>query len=163
MSEARTECDRYVRERAEFFDEETASIWQLRQTLQQACTGYDYHNMVEAEAAIRQVLKIDFEQKVQETVLRTFRQTINQTLNTHLQLGANRQVDLILQQYEQARIHLSTILEKEATEKIRQHQRIQAQLKEKISAYNKAIAGLNQCIEIMNIERSPFNAIALVE
>lgn len=163
MNEARTECDRYVRERANFFEEETASIWQLRQTLQQACAGYDYSNMVEAEAAIRQVLKIDFEEKVQETVLRTFRQTINQTLNTHLHTGANEQVELILQQYDQARIHLAKILEKEAADKIRQQRRVQAQLKEKINAFNEAIAGLNSCIDQMNIDRNPLMAIALIE
>lgn len=163
MSEARTECDRYVRERADFFEEETASIWQLRQTLQQACVGYDYSNMVEAEAAIRQVLKIDFEEKVRETVLRTFRQTINQTLNTHLHTGANEQVELILQQYDQARIHLAKILEKDAAEKVRQQQRVQAQLKEKIDAFNEAIAGLNAYIDHMNIDRNPFTAIALIE
>ena len=163
MSEARTECDRYVRERADFFEEETASIWQLRQTLQQACAGYDYSNMVEAESAIRQVLKIDFEEKVRETVLRTFRQTINQTLNTHLHKGANEQVELILQQYDQARTHLAKILEKEAADKIRQQQRVQAQLKEQIDAFNEAIAGLNSCIEQMKIDRNPLMAIALIE
>jgi hypothetical protein len=53
VNEARTECDRYVRERPEFYAEGTVSLWQLRQTLQQACRGYDYQNMVEAEPAIR--------------------------------------------------------------------------------------------------------------
>ena len=127
------------------------------------CIGYDYHSMVDAEVAIRQVLKIDFEEKVRETVLRTFRQTINQTLNTHLQMGANQQADLMLQQYDQARTHLAKLLEKEATEKLRQQQRIHAHLKEKINAYNEAIEGLNTCIESMNIERNPLVAIALIE
>ncbi|MEB3230434.1 MAG: dynamin-like GTPase family protein [Leptolyngbyaceae bacterium] len=160
-SEARIECDRYVRERPEFFDEETASIWQLRQTLQQACAGYDYHNMVEAEDAIRQVLKIDFEQKVQDTILRTFRQTINQTLNTHLRVAATQQVDLILRQYDDARIHLAKILEKEATEKIRRQQRLQSQFQEQIDVFNGAIAGLNECIEQSKIDRELMGAIAL--
>jgi replication fork clamp-binding protein CrfC len=73
VNAARVECDRYVRERPEFFTEGTASLFQLRQTLQQACRGYDHYNMIEAEPAIRQLLKIDFEEKVRETVMRSFR------------------------------------------------------------------------------------------
>lgn len=42
----------------------TASMFQLRQTMQQACRGFDYQNMVDAEPAIRQLLKMDFEQKL---------------------------------------------------------------------------------------------------
>jgi replication fork clamp-binding protein CrfC len=159
-NEARTECDRYVRERPEFFAEGTASIWQLRQTLQQACRGYDYQAMVEAEPAIRQLLKLDFEQKVKETVLRTFRQTINQTLNTHLLPAAAAQADAILQQYDQARSYLAQMLDREAEEKIRANQRQQADLKEKIAEYNEAIAGINTCLEVMLLGRKQLPAIA---
>jgi hypothetical protein len=64
INAARVECDRYVRERPEFFTEGTSSLFQLRQTLQQACRGYDHYNMIEAEPAIRQLLKIDFFESV---------------------------------------------------------------------------------------------------
>lgn len=152
-NEARTECDRYVRERPEFYTEGTASIWQLRQTLQQSCRGYDYQSMVDAEPAIRQLLKLDFEQKVKETITRTFRQTINQTLNTHLLPVAVEQADRILQQYDQARAYLAQILEKEAEEKIRSNQRKQAQLQQNIEFYNEAVSGINACLEAMQLDR----------
>lgn len=122
VNQAQMECDRYVRERPEFFSEGTASMFQLRQTLQQACRGYDYQNMVEAEPAIRQLLKLDFEQKVKETVMRSFRQAINQTLNVHLLDYATQQADEILQQYDRARAYLACTLEKEAEDRIRQNQ-----------------------------------------
>ena len=61
VSEAKTECDRYVRESPRFYDEGTFSIYQFRQTLQQTSQGYDCASMVEAEPAIRQLLKLDFE------------------------------------------------------------------------------------------------------
>jgi replication fork clamp-binding protein CrfC len=152
-NEARTECDRYVRERPEFYTEGTASIWQLRQTLQQACRGYDYQSMVEAEPAIRQLLKLDFEQKVKETITRTFRQTINQTLNTHLLPAAAQQADRILQQYDQARGYLAQVLDKEAEETIRNNQRKQAILQQTIETYNKAVAGINACLVAMQLDR----------
>jgi replication fork clamp-binding protein CrfC len=53
VNEAKTECDRYVRESPRFYDEGTFSIYQFRQTLQQTSQGYDCESMVEAEPAIR--------------------------------------------------------------------------------------------------------------
>ncbi|WP_416673429.1 dynamin family protein [Egbenema bharatensis] len=160
VNEARTECDRYVRERPEFYTEGTVSLWQLRQTLQQACRGYDYQNMIEAEPAIRQLLKLDFEQKVKETVMRTFRQTINQTLNVHLLQNAAEQADVILQQYDQARTYLAQVLDKEAEEKIRTNQREQAEVDQKIAIYNQAISGVNACLETLQLDRKKLPAIS---
>ena len=49
QNEARIECDRYVRETPKFYDEGTFSI-----------QSYDVSVMIEAEPAIRQLLKLDF-------------------------------------------------------------------------------------------------------
>jgi replication fork clamp-binding protein CrfC len=153
QNEARTECDRYVRERPEFFAEGTASIFQLRQTLQQSCKGYDYQSMIEAEPAIRQLLKLDFEQKVKETVMFTFRQTINQTLNSHLLDTAEELADSVIQKYEQARIYLAKTLEKEAQEKIAAIQQQQEAVERNIETYNQAILEINLCLERMLLDR----------
>jgi replication fork clamp-binding protein CrfC len=152
-NEARTECDRYVRERPEFFAESTASIFQLRQTLQQSCQGYDYNSMIEAEPAIRQLLKLDFEQKVKETVMYTFRQTINQTLNSHLLDAAQELANSVLQKYEQARIYLAKTLEKEAQEKIAAIEHQQAIVQQNIETYNQAVLEVNLCLERMLLDR----------
>ena len=69
MSAAQVECDRFVRESPRFYDEGTFSIYQFRQTLQQTSQGYDCESMVEAEPAIRQLLKLDFEPKVSATIV----------------------------------------------------------------------------------------------
>ncbi len=153
VNEAQTECDRYVRERPEFYTEGTVSIWQLRQTLQQACRGYDYQNMIEAEPAIRQLLRLDFEQKVKETAMRTFRQTINQTVNTPLLDGAAELADKILQQYDQARAYLARTLDREAEEKIRANQARQGDVKTSIDQFNQAVTGINTCLEAMGLDR----------
>jgi replication fork clamp-binding protein CrfC len=160
INEARTECDRYVRERPDFYLENTVSLWQLRQTLQQACRGYDYQTMIEAEPAIKQLLKLDFEQKVKDTVLRTFRQTINQTLNTHLLAGADQQAEAILQRYDQARSYLEQILDKEAEEKIKTNQRSQSEIKLKIELYNRTTGSINNCLEMIQLDRKKLPVIS---
>lgn len=153
VNEAKTECDRYVRERPEFYTEGTNSIYQLRQTLQQACRGYDYQSMIDAEPSIRQLLKLDFELKVKETIIRTFRQTINQTLSTHLLESVERQSDDILQQYDNARDYLAQTLQKEAQIKLDQNRSLQLEVEQSIATYNEAISGINQCLEMMNLTR----------
>jgi replication fork clamp-binding protein CrfC len=153
INAARVECDRYVRERPEFFTEGTSSLFQLRQTLQQACRGYDHYNMIEAEPAIRQLLKIDFEEKVRETVMRSFRQVINQSLNNQLLPIANLQAEQILGQYDRARAYLAKALEKEAEEKIRQNQRQLAEVEQRIGVFNEAVEGINSCLEAMQLDR----------
>jgi tetratricopeptide (TPR) repeat protein len=153
VNAARVECDRYVRERPEFFTEGTSSLFQLRQTLQQACRGYDHYNMIEAEPAIRQLLKIDFEEKVRETVMRSFRQVINQSLNNQLLPAAAGQAEQILSQYDHARAYLAKALEKEAEEKIRQNQRLLAEVEQKIGVFNEAVEGINGCLEMMQLDR----------
>jgi replication fork clamp-binding protein CrfC len=163
VNEARTECDRYVRERPEFFMESTASIFQLRQTLQQACQGYDYRSMIQAEPAIRQLLKLDFEEKVRETVMQTFRQTINQTLNIHLLAAAGRQEEAILQQYDQARDYLRHTLAAEAETKIRLNQRRQAEVAEHMAVYNQAVAAINQSVAQMVLDLQPLPGIEVDE
>ncbi|MGL5877919.1 MAG: dynamin family protein [Xenococcaceae cyanobacterium] len=151
VSEAKTECDRYVRESPRFYDEGTFSIYQFRQTLQQTSQGYDCESMVEAESAIRQLLKLDFEPKVSATIRRNFRQTINQTLKTHLLPMAQKQADEILQQYNFARSYLEKTLEKEAEEKIVRNQRSQDEIEQKIQEYNLSVSGINSCLQAMQL------------
>ena len=153
VSAARTECDRFVRESPRFYDEGTFSIYQFRQTLQQTSQGYDAESMIEAEPAIRQLLKLDFEPKVSQTIKRSFRQTINQTLKTLLLPMADEQADAILQKYNQARAYLEQTLEKEAEEKIKSNRRLQDEVEQKIDVYKQAIAGINSCLQAMLLDR----------
>ncbi|MFB2898022.1 dynamin family protein [Aerosakkonemataceae cyanobacterium BLCC-F50] len=151
ISEAKVECDRYVRESPRFYDEGTFSIYQFRQTLLQTSQGYDCESMVEAEPAIRQLLKLDFEPKVSTTIKRNFRQTINQTINTQLLPMATHQADEILQQYNQARAYLEKALAKEAEEKIARNDRFLQEVKQKMEEYNQAISGINACLQAMQL------------
>lgn len=160
VNEAKTECDRYVRERPTFYAEGTVGFFQLQQSLQQACRGYDYQSMIESEPAIRQLLKMDFEYKVKDTVVRTYRQTINQTLNTHLLEGAEKQADKILQQYDRARAYLAQTLEKEAQAKVDSNRKLQSEIKKNIDAYNDAVSGINQCLEAMQLSRKKLPVVS---
>ena len=115
--------------------------------------------MIEAEPAIRQLLKLDFEPKVFQTIRRSFRQTINQTLKTLLLPMANEQADAILQHYNRARAYLEQTLEKEAEEKINSNRRLQDEIEQKIAIYNQAIAGINSCLQGMLLNRHQLPAI----
>ncbi len=151
VSAARVECDRFVRESPRFYDENTFSIYQFRQTLLQTSQGYDCESMVQAEPAIRQLLKLDFEPKVSQTIRQTFRQTINQTLKTQFLPMADKQADEILQQYPHARAYLEQTLEKEAEEKIMNNRRLLSTVEQKIEVYNSAVAGINSCLQAMQL------------
>jgi hypothetical protein len=150
-SEATSECDKYVRESPRFYDEGTFSIYQFRQTLQQTSQGFDAQSIIEAEPAIRQLLKLDFEPKVSTTIRRNFRQTINQTLKTHLLHLADKQADFIPQHYGRARAYLERGLQQEAETKIALDLRLQAETEEKIKVYNEAVSGVNSCLEAMQL------------
>jgi replication fork clamp-binding protein CrfC len=151
VSAARVECDRFVRESPRFYDEGTFSIYQFRQTLLQTSQSYDCESMVEAEPAIRQLLKLDFEPKVSNTIRRSFRQTINQILKTQLLPMADKQADEILQQYPQARVYLEQTLQKEAEEKIVNNRRLLSAVEQKIKAYNSAVTNINICLQAIQL------------
>lgn len=151
VSAASVECDRFVRESPRFYDEGTFSIYQFRQTLLQTSQGYDAESIVEAEPAIRQLLKLDFEPKVSHTIRKSFRQTINQTLKTQLLPMAEQQADEILQQYPQARAYLEKTLQQEAEEKIANNRRLLNVVEENIATYNSAASSINSCLQAMKL------------
>ncbi|MGV0029448.1 hypothetical protein, partial [Phormidesmis priestleyi] len=151
VSAARVECDRFVRESPRFYDEGTFSIYQFRQTLQQTSQGYDCESMVEAEPAIRQLLKLDFEPKVSETIRKNFRQTINQTIKSQLLPMADKQADDILQQYSHARAYLEETLAQEAENKILNNRRLLLVVEQKIEGYNSAVSAINSCLQAMQL------------
>lgn len=151
VNAAGVECDRYVRESPRFYDEGTFSIYQFRETLQQTSQGFDCENMVDAQPAIRQLLRLDFEPKVSRTIRQTFRQTVNQTLKEHLLPMADKQADDILQKYSQARDYLEQTLAQEAEEKIAKNLRLQGENEEKIQEYDRAVSGINGCLRAMKL------------
>ncbi len=151
VSAASVECDRFVRESPRFYNEGTFSIYQFRQVLEQTSEAYGADSIVEAEPAIRQLLKLDFEPKVSNTIRKSFRQTINQTIKTQLLPMGEKQADEILQQYPHARAYLEKTLQQEAEEKIANNQRLLSQVGEKIQEYNSAVAGINSCLQGMQL------------
>ncbi|MFZ4443249.1 MAG: dynamin family protein [Planktothrix agardhii] len=148
---AKTECDRYVRESPKFYDEGTFSIYQFRQTLLQTSSSYDVKAIVDAEPAIRQLLKLDFEPKVSKTIHQTFRQTVNQTLKTHLLPMTDIQADEIMQQYSQARVYLEKTLAQEAEEKIKNNAKSHSEVNQKINEYNQFVSEINSCLQSMQL------------
>jgi len=163
ISEARTECDRYVRETPKFYDEGTFSIYQFRETLKQTAQAYDVLVMIEAEPAIRQLLKLDFEPKVNATIRKSFPHAINVTLKTQLLPMVETMKDDILQNHDRARENLQQTLEKDAREKIAYNQQLMAEIKKDIVAYNDAISGINNCLEGMKVAENKIPLINLLD
>jgi bacterioferritin (cytochrome b1) len=151
VNAAKIECDRFVRESPRFYDEGTFSIYQFRQTLQQTSSSYDCESMVEAQPAIRQLLKLDFEPKLSGMIRHSFRQTVSQTLKSNLLPMAAQHADEILQQYDQARGYLEQNLEKEAQEKLDKNQLLQGEVEQKIDIYNESVNAINRCLESMQL------------
>ena len=163
VSAARVECDRYVRESPHFYDEHTFSIYQFRETLKQTSQGFGCENMVEAEPAIRQLLKLDFDPKVSATIKKNFRHTITATIKNHLLPAAKQQGSEILQQYSHARAYLEQTLEQEAEEKIASNRKLQNQVEQKIQAYSQAVDGINSCLQAMQLHGHLLPVIAQSE
>ena len=86
-----------------------------------------------------------------ETIRRNFRQTVNQTLKTHLLPLSERLANDILQKYDRAREQLQLTLDQEAAEKVRRNQMLQTEIQEKITTYNAAVQGINGCLESMDL------------
>jgi hypothetical protein len=107
--------------------------------------------MLEAEPAIRQVLKLDFEPKVNTTIRRNFRQTFNQTIKTQLLPAADQLADNILQQYDRARSYLQQTLEQEAQETLAKNRQLAAGLQEKVDQFNQSVSRINHCLQSVQL------------
>ncbi|MGF1576788.1 MAG: dynamin family protein [Cyanophyceae cyanobacterium] len=150
---ARKECDRYVRESPRFYDEGTFSIYQFREVLKQTSQSYDISAIKDAEPGIRQLLKLDFEPKIGQTVRSHFRQETNNTLKTQL-LPIGKQVsDEILQKYPQAKHFMEQTLKKEAAEKIELNQHHLNALRVNVGNYNQAVNAINLCLQALRLDR----------
>jgi hypothetical protein len=148
---ATTECDRYVRETSQFYSEGTFSIYQFRETLKQTSQTYDVSSMIQAEPAIRQLLKLDFEPKVHKTITTDFPQSIDNTIKTNLLPLAQTIRENILEKYDLARENMEENLEQEVKEKLAYNQQLMAEIHQDSLIYNEMISNINNCLEAMEV------------
>ena len=147
-NEAGTECEPYIRETALFYAEGTVPHFQLRQTLYQACQSTDFQGMLTAEPAVRQLLEIDFKQKVHHTIMHRFRTTINETINSHLLPGADHLVGVIMALFHPAHGLLEHNIEKDAQRKLEEIQQQKDAVDANIGSYNQAVDSINQDLQV---------------
>ncbi|MGB3193652.1 MAG: dynamin family protein [Limnoraphis sp.] len=148
INEARTECEPYIRETALFYQEGAVPAFQLRQTLYQACQSTDFQGMLTAEPAVRQLLEIDFKQKVHHTIMYRFRTTINATINDHLLPGADHLVGVIIAHFKAAHVRLEHNIEKDAERKLEQIKKEKYKVDANIGTYNQAVDSINQDLQV---------------
>ncbi len=157
---ARIECDRYVREREDFYDDARGVI-KLRDVIRKACNTYDASSMFEAEGELRELLKMDFVHKIRKTIEVTYRAAIATAITEPLLTVAKRHSQEILQQQQQAREHLGQTLEKEAAESIERNAQKLKELEAKITLYNEAVTSINTCLEQQGRDRQKLPVLAL--
>ncbi|MDG2991186.1 dynamin family protein [Candidatus Synechococcus calcipolaris G9] len=149
---ATIECDRYVREREDFYQENTG-IFRLREVLRKVCRNYDLTGMKEAEKDLLELLKLDFEHKLAKTIHVSFRQSINSTINEPLLMMAAEHSQGILQQSGQARENVAKTIEREAEESIQKNANELQKINEKIATYNQSVTHINHCLEALGRDR----------
>lgn len=118
-------------------------IYQFREVLQQTFQDYTKESIESVQPVVRQLLQLDFQNKVEKTIQETFRHTFNSTLNAHLQKLADNKYQEIIRQDEDARNHLEQEIEKEARKRVRERNDNVQELSNKIEKYNKLINSIN--------------------
>jgi hypothetical protein len=107
--------------------------------------------MIDAEPAIRQMIVIDFENKIDETISVSFNLKIIKTIKAPLLEMAKETRQLIWNQAENARKNQLQLVEKEAQNKMELRNSKVREINIKIDKYNQAILGINTCLESMNL------------
>ncbi|MEG4347909.1 dynamin family protein [Microcoleus sp. A003_D6] len=150
---ASAECVFYIIESPDLYDyKDSVWLYQFRETLQEASNSRDVKRMVEAEASIRQLLEIDFQAKFKQTIEVDFGLKIIKMLNEYLLSMAESKRQLIWQQSACARANKLQAIEKDAQAKIDERSRKLGEVEVKISDYNQAVAGINNCLEAMKLD-----------
>lgn len=145
---ASAECVFYIVESPDLYDyEDSVWLYQFRETLQEASKSRDVKRMVEAEASIRQLLKIDFEAKFNQTIEVNFGSKIIKMLSKYLLSMADKKRQLIWQNSELARANKRQAIEKEAQAKIDKRKRKLQKFEQNVFDYNQAITGINICLD----------------
>lgn len=150
----------YFCERLDLYPKEKVWLYQFRETLREASLSRDVQRMVKAEPAIRQLLQIDFDSKVDLTVNTTFRPKLVKMLKEYLLSVGEQQRQLIWQQSDRARANLRQAIENKAQKKIDERNRNLQEVEEKIAEYNRASAGINSCLEAVKLGEEKLPAIS---
>jgi predicted RNA-binding protein with RPS1 domain len=149
---AESECYAFVIESPDLYDHED-SVWlyQFKETLQEASRSKDVKRILEAEPSIRQMLDIDFQNKLDETLSVSFKSKIIKSMKSLLINMAKKKQQVILNQIEQARVNKRKLIEQCAQQKIAQKKIDLKAIKESIKKYNQAVLGINQCLNSMGL------------
>lgn len=112
-------------------------IYQFREALQQTFQDYTKESIESVQPVVRQLLQLDFQNKVEKTIQETFRHTFNSILNAHLQKLADNKYQEIIRQDEDARNHLEQEIEKEARKRVRERNDNVQELSNKSASMSK--------------------------
>ncbi len=153
LNEVDAQRDPFLKEKLPLYDQETFSIGHIRQILKQHSQKSNHEGLTGTEDGIRQLLKLDFEPKVYETIELTFRQSVNQRLKKHLSVELSRTLrNSIVDQYEHARKRLEGIAKENASEYLAKRGQLKLEIQGRVNEYNQAIGGINQCLRVQKLD-----------
>ncbi|MDW8116259.1 MAG: hypothetical protein RMI92_07475 [Geminocystis sp.] len=147
QSLATAECDRYVRETGFNWN----SCVNLEEIFKKTSQTYDVSSILDAEGQIRNLLKQDFEQKVNRTIYSTFPQSVKQNIKKIFIPLREKIADVILDRYEEYLHEITRDLEEKAKKKLEENQKRLEQLRQEIDIYNEAVNQINNCLESWQI------------
>jgi predicted RNA-binding protein with RPS1 domain len=149
---AESVCDAFIIESPDLYDHED-SVWlyQFKETLQEASRSKDVKRILDAEPSIRQMLDIDFQNKLDETLGVNFNLKVIKSMKSLLIKMAKEKQQVILNEVEQARLNKRKLVEQSAQQRIDQKKSELKAIKNSIKQYNQAVSGINQCLHSMHL------------
>ncbi|MHC5726465.1 MAG: hypothetical protein ACYTXY_20500, partial [Nostoc sp.] len=118
-------------------------IYQFREALEQTFLDYTKESIESVQPVVRQLLQLDFQNKVEITINKTFRHSFNSIINAHIQTLVNKKYQEIIDQDEYVRNHLDKLIEKDARTKVHERNRKLQNVSDQIKKYNEIIKSIN--------------------
>ncbi|MDZ7969243.1 MAG: dynamin-like GTPase family protein [Nostoc sp. DedSLP03] len=118
-------------------------IYQFREALQQTFQNYTKESIESVQPVVRQLLHLDFQNKVEKTINQTFRHTFNSIINDHIQTLVSKKYQEIIHQDECARKHLDKLIENDAIKKVSERNCKLREITDKSKKYNEIIKSIN--------------------
>ncbi|MEH2248266.1 hypothetical protein [Nostoc sp.] len=118
-------------------------IYQFREALEQTFLDYTKESIESVQPVVRQLLQLDFKNKAERTINKTFCHTFNSIINAHIQSLVNKKYQQIIDQDEYVRNHLDKLIEKDARTKVHDRNHKLQNVSDQIKKYNEIIKSIN--------------------
>jgi gas vesicle protein len=155
LDQVHSECELYVQEDPKIYSNSgrEPGIYQFQEALRQVFhVSISRKELEKIEPTIRQLLEIDFQNKVNKTTQESFRYRVSSTLNQYLGKMVEQQYTLIIQQDDHAREYARQTIDNEIEQAIAAYQKAIREAQQKIEKYNIIMTALNLSLIELGLE-----------